>query len=93
MKELLYNIGLGLKLLLTPVRNLTKPEPNSEWVHIYKLFEMKGNPFLIKKQSYITTVLDYKDGWVRYKIGSGSCGDGHLPIKDFLWCYAPAPKP
>ena len=61
-----------------------KLEIGSRWV----LKGKNGDPFESKKCSVYSTILDVKDGWVRYKMGRGNFfKDNRMEISSFLYIY------
>ena len=62
------------------------PVPGEKW----RLYN-GGDPFPPKS---LVTVLDVKDGWVRYKIGSGEMfGDERMKVSTFSEVYRPHEVP
>lgn len=59
------------------------PEPGSKWY-----FFPSDNPWPSKNFRPIT-VLDAKDGWVRYKMSDHLFNDERMELSSFLHCYRP----
>ena len=70
------------EIVETPIR------PNSQWV--IKISQSKGDPFPIpnNKRYAPVTVLEVRDGWVRYYIGS-MFPDERKDVDTFLKMYEP----
>jgi hypothetical protein len=62
------------------VNSMPKPAPGEFWA-------VKGRGPWPKKDAFKVEILDVKDGWVRYKIGS-LFDDERAEIKTFIEVYA-----
>lgn len=72
--------------MLSTKPTLKIPTVGSQWIFNRKA---TADPFETKPSSAIT-VLEIKQGWVRYKIGNGWLfHDERLSIEDFLDYYKP----
>jgi len=70
------------------LEKLTKvPKPGETWVH--RDYRKEGDPFPPKDPTAGAAVIrGYKDGWVRYKLGSGAIWDDErMQLYVFLFCY------
>jgi hypothetical protein len=61
-----------------------KPEPGETW----RLKAAEGDPWGIKEGDGVT-ILDVKNGWVRYSFGPVIFKDERMEMETFVYCYAP----
>ena len=54
---------------------------------VFILDKMGSNPFEGEEDRAHATVMEIKDGWVKYKIGAGLLSPDTAPIRTFLTVY------